>query len=396
MIDASEIEKEVRLSIQSKINSLVKDDQVLTLVSRIIDSIVSERVTSIINSQLNNLLQKGKLEKELDLKYDDKIKTVIEQEVRSKAAHAVAKIDLATEIGKQLEQTINNKLKAIALPEKAIKHSSINWDGFELSANALAEGTIQNFNSTGIQDAATRVELTVVDGSVIVENSLVARNVVIKEKVVAEELIVGDLKINRQLIMNESINKQFVSLIRDNITTELSKRKIDIAASPIYLNDKEVLNENTLGSNIINSNLRKLGRLTELNVGGIAQFNDTLLVTDVGKIGINTSEPEGVLTLWDDDSELTIKRYKKKNMYIGTMRDTDLSIGTNGNVNLLLRKDGTVEMNNIQLNGLKISVSNKIPTGIGTPGELVIIDNAGENDPWAYRCLGNDRWKAIK
>jgi hypothetical protein len=396
MIDASEIEKEVRLSIQAKINSLVKDDQVLTLVSRIIDSIVSERVTSIINSQLNNLLQKGKLEKELDLKYDDKIKTVIEQEVRSKAAHAVAKIDLATEIGKQLEQTINNKLKAIALPEKAIKHSSINWDGFELSANALAEGTIQNFNSTGIQDAATQVELTVVDGSVIVENSLVARNVVIKEKVVAEELVVGDLKINRQLIMNESINKQFVSLIKDNITTELSKRKIDIAASPIYLNDKEVLNENTLGSNIINSNLRKLGRLTELNVGGIAQFNDTLLVTDVGKIGINTSEPEGVLTLWDDDSELTIKRYKKKNMYIGTMRDTDLSIGTNGNVNLLLRKDGTVEMNNIQLNGLKISVSNKIPTGVGTPGELVIMDNAGENEPWAYRCLGNDRWKAIK
>lgn len=396
MIDASEIEKEVRSNIQTKINSLVKDDQVLILVSRMIDSIVAERVTAIINSQLNNLLQKGKLEKELNLTYDDKIKTVVEQEVKAKAAHAVAKIDLATEIGKQIEQIINNRLKSVALPEKSIKHSSINWDGFELSANTLVEGTIQNFNSTGIQDAATQVELTIVDGSVIAENTLVARNVIIKEKIVAEEMIVGDLKINRHLIMNENINKQFTSLIKDNITNELSKRKIDIAANPIYLNDKEVLNENTLGSSIINSNLRKLGRLTELNVGGIAQFNDTLLVTDVGKIGINTSEPEGVLTLWDDDSELTIKRYKKKNMYIGTMRDTDLSLGTNGNVNLLLRKDGTVEMSRVQLNGLKISVLDKIPTGVGTPGELVIMNNAGENDPWAYRCLGNDRWKAIK
>jgi hypothetical protein len=120
------------------------------------------------------------------------------------------------------------------------------------------------------------------------------------------------------------------------------------------------------------------------------------MITDTGKVGINTSEPEGAFTVWDDDSELTIRRYKKKNMYIGTMRDTDLSLGTNGDIKLAIRKDGTVEMRSIELNGLKISVSDTVPSHQGLPGELVLMSHASEDEPWAYRCISGDRWKAIK
>ncbi len=396
MIDPKEIEKEIKTTIQLKINSLIKDEYILALISQTIDSVVAERIQSIISSHLNNLIQKGKLDKELDLKYQEKITATIQQEIKHKAAHEISRIDIPTEFGKQINEIVNNKLKLAALPNKAIHHNNINWDGFYLTADAISNGIIKNFVSSGIQDVSKDIELTVADKLVVIENNFITRNAEIKEQLTTNFIVTNDLKINNALILNENVNKQFVSLIKDTLSKELKSNKIDIIENPILANGKEILTENTLGPSIVNSNLRKLGRLSELNVSGIAQFNDTLVVTNTGKVGINTPEPDGALTIWDEDSELTIRKHKKKNMYIGTMRDTDLSLGTNGDVKLALRKDGTVEINQLEINGIKISVSDTIPTKIGKPSELILINNAGEDEPWAYRCIGGDRWKAIK
>ncbi len=332
----------------------------------------------------------------LDTDYQKKLEELIEKEVKTLVANTVAKIDLATEVGKKLAEYVDSKIKVAALPEGIISHRAINWTNFNPSETIFKENHISNFTSTGIQDVSQDIELTVADQVVIVENTLITRNAEVKENFVANDVSVQTITINDQLIMNEKINKQFVSLIKDTFFKEMGSKKIDLIENPIYSNGKEALTENSLGSSIITSNLRKLGRLTELNVGGIAQFNDTLLITDNGKVGINTSEPEGALTVWDDDSELTIKRYKKKNMYVGTMRDTDLSLGVNGDIKLSLRKDGTVEMKCIEIGGIKISVLDTIPSRSGIPGELVLIRSASEDEPWAYRCIGGDRWKAIR
>lgn len=332
----------------------------------------------------------------LDSDYQKKLEELIEKEVKAMVANAISRTDLATEIGKKIAEYVDIKVKAAALPEGIISHKAINWSNFDPFSTILKQKSFQNFVSTGIQDVAEDIELTVADQVVVVENTLIARNAEVKENFVANDVSVNNITINDQLILNENINKQFVSLFKDTLYSELAVRKVDVVQNPIYANGKEALTENSLGPSIINSNLRKLGRLTELNVGGIAQFNDTLIVTDNGKIGINTSEPEGALTVWDDDSELTIKRYKKKNMYIGTMRDTDLSLGVGNDIKLAIRKDGTIAMNHIELGGIKISVAAEIPAGVGLPGELVIMKNAKEDEPWAYRCIGGDRWKAIK
>lgn len=332
----------------------------------------------------------------LDSNYQKKLEELIEKEIKSMVASAISRTDLATEVGKKIAEYVDIKIKSAALPEGIISHSAINWSNFDPFSTILKQASFQNFISTGIQDVAEQIELTVADQVVVVENTLIARNAEIKENFVANDIAANTITVSEQLVMSEQINKQFVSLIKDTFYKEMSSRKIDVVENPIYSNGKEVLTENALGSSIINSNLRKLGRLTELNVSGISQFNDTLIVTDTGKIGINTIEPEGALTIWDDDSELTVKRFKKKNMYVGTMRDTDLSLGVNGDIKLAIRKDGTVAMNHIEIGGIKISVKDTVPSGHGNPGELIIISNAKEDEPWAYRCIGGDRWKAIK
>lgn len=331
----------------------------------------------------------------LDASYQQKLEELIEKEIKALVMHTMARIDLPTEIGKKIKEYLDARVKTAALPEGVISHKAINWNNFNVYETFLNKTSFGNFTSTGIQDVAKEIELTVADQLVVIENTIVARNSEIKEKFISKEILADKITVN-ELVMSESANKQFISLIKDTLTSELKTKNVDVVQNPIVANGKEVLNENTLGPSIINSNLRKLGRLSELNVGGIAQFNDTLLVTNTGKVGINTSEPEGALSIWDDDSELTIRKYKKKNMYIGTMRDTDLSFGTNGDVKLALRKDGTVEISQLDINGIKISVANQIPTHVGKPGELILISNAKEDDPWAYRCVGGDRWKAIK
>lgn len=396
MIDTTEIELAIKDLVKSKVNDLIKDVDIMKIVSRTVDLVIAERVSTVVSNQLSTLIQKGKLEKELDGKYQDKLQALLENEIKQRAANAVARVDMPSEVGKQIAECVSNKIKIAALPEKFINHKNINWDGFQLTADALTDGIIENFTSLGIQDVASQTELTVSDNVVVIENTLVVKNAEVKENFVADDVAVNNITISGQLNMNEQINKQFVSLIKDVFNKEFTSKQIDIVEKPILANGKEVLNENTLGPTIVNSNLRKLGRLIELNVSGPAHFNDTLIITNTGKIGINTEEPEGALTIWDDDSDLTIRRYKKKNMYVGTMRDTDLSFGTNGDVKLALRKDGTIAMNKIELNGLNLSVSNSVPSGNGQPGEIVFISNASEDEPWAYRCIGGDRWKAIR
>lgn len=332
----------------------------------------------------------------LDPSYQKKLEEMIEKEIKSMVSYSIARTDFATEVGKKLAEYVDAKIKTATLPEGMISHRAINWLNFDPFTTILKQRSFPNFSSPGIQDAATEVELTVADQVVVVENTLITRNAEVKENFVANDVAVNNITINDKLIMNEKINKQFTSLIKDTLTRELATRNVDVVVNPIVADGKEVLTENTLGPSIINSNLRKVGRLTELNVAGIAEFNDTLLVTNTGKIGINTTDPEGALTVWDDDCELTVRRYKKKNMYLGTMRDTNLSLGVNGDVKLSIQTDGTVAMNHIELNGMKISVSDTVPSGSGSPGQLVLMRNATEDEPWAYRCVGGDRWKAIK
>jgi len=395
MIDTKEIELAIKDSIRSKIDNLVSEFDIKTLIARTVDTVIAERVSSSISVHISSLIQKGKLEREVTDKFDSEFKLLIEQEIRNRTANAVARIDIATEVGKHINGYLETRITSAALPKGLISHQAIDWNGFNLPADALSDGTIENFASTGIQDVASQIELTVADGMVVIENSLVSRRAEFKESVIADSIVVNDIKIKNNLILNENINNQFASMIRDGVNRELANRKIDVVGNPIYANGREALTDSSLGPSIVNSNIRKLGRLTELNVAGIAQFGETMVVTDSGKVGINTNEPEGAFTVWDDDSDLTVRRYKKKNMYVGTMRDVDLSFGVNGDVKLALRRDGSVELNHLVINGLRVSVANAVPYEAGQPGEIVIMSNAKINEPWAYRCV-NGQWTAMK
>jgi hypothetical protein len=85
---------------------------------------------------------------------------------------------------------------------------------------------------------------------------------------------------------------------------------------------------------------------------------------DHGRLGINTIEPAGVFTAWDEESELTIRKYKQRTMYVGSSRDSELVLGVNGDAVLAVRKHG-VEVNSVKIGNITVSNVNGEPSHRG-------------------------------
>ena len=94
-----------------------------------------------------------------------------------------------------------------------------------------------------------------------------------------------------------------------------------------------------LSSAITETNIQSVGHLRQLNVLGEAQINETFNVVN-HRVGINTTEPEMALSVWDEEVSVVIGKNKAKQAYIGTNRDQGLAIGVNRVAQIEIDSDG--------------------------------------------------------
>ena len=181
-----------------------------------------------------------------------------------------------------------------------------------------------------------------------------------------------------------------------NISTSVASNifnsiNIDLTNRNIVYGDRLILNNDTLGPQIINSNLRNVGNLNELVVSGQAIIHETLVVTN-RQVGINTESASGVLSVWDEDAEFTLVKHSPKTMFAGSTRITDVILGSNNQEQIKLKTDGTIELNGqLRFNGILINVVDRIPEKIGEPGEIAILRDGSA----IYRCQGQNSWGRI-
>jgi len=398
MIDPKDIEKMIRSEIRAKITETLDMISVGELAGESIIEIAKEKMEVTTNAMLNNLLRDGTLNKLLEEKLFKGLQSRLDEMVAARAAGMVSRVDVGTQISEKIERFVVESMKSAALPEGLIPLSALDTSGLTITADAIKGGVYKDFNSTGIQDTASEPQLTIMDGAVIAEQDLISNRLSVEDsaEIKGNMNVVGDLRLEGNLVLlNPAFSKQIQGMVRDTITADKASSKMDIGADALYANGKEILRDNALGAGVAFSNLRKVGNLQELNVIGPLTATDTLSVAD-GRVGINTDDPSGVFTVWDEDAELTIRKHKAKTTYVGTTRDCDLVLGTNGNIGLALRRDGTTSVNRIELGGLLISVGDAAPERDGQPGELVLMRSAKEGQPWAYQCMEGKRWAALK
>ena len=323
----------------------------------------------------------------------------INEEIRkvlsTKVNDIIKNIDIGTIILERIDEYIETRASSGKLQRGIIDHSRINWSGYNLSAEQIAGGVLHNFISDGIEDCATEINLTVLDGQVVIENETVTKHLTVVENASINHLSVGKLVVNDGIVFNNSsFSQQIESLIDSRITQKNNENSWDTYGKSLKSNNTILIDNTRLGNTVVESNLRKLGRLTSLAVTGTTELAESVFIEN-GRLGINTDEPSGAFTVWDEESELSIRKYKNRTMYIGSTRDSEMTLGVGGDAVLNIRKTG-IETNSVKVGNITITTSNKEPNGTGAPGDLVINDAGSAGQPWAWRCTGGNKWLPLK
>lgn len=368
---------------------------------------------SIVASSAGPALEHAISEYKFDTKaIDQKIKNVAEkssmllandlhQQVVDSVAAEIKAIDIRSLISEEVLAIVARRLETQQFPENSISASAINFTDFKLSGNLVKGGIIENFGSLGIDDQATKCQLTILDTHVVIESPILTTGVDVRGDV----KITGNLTIDgqitpdsgamRQLVadtvsaVKTSLNKELFQGFSDLVTQEIRDHGIEF--KEVIINDRLVLAEDRLGPGVTRSNLNRVGELDELQVKGETFVGRTLYASGK-RVGINTLEPSAALSVWDEEVEIVVKKAKKDRGYIGTERKLGLSLGVGGQDNLSLDPDGSVTINDLRLGALPLSTASQEPNWSGRSGEIVFNDSPSIGKPIGWVCLEGHRW----
>jgi len=271
----------------------------------------------------------------------------------------------------------------------------------ELSGNKINGGRITNFSSVGIKDEAKEIVLTVTDNGITVKsistptiaNPLTVKgNLTVEGEVHAHKLHVDEISadirnertsplefkgdkgpaIGKGLIWTGgSYTKQLV--LQGNPERLWSSEDFDLNTGKEYrIANQTVLSANTLGTGIVNSNLRKVGTLENLRVAGFVNIDEFIKYdADAQQLSIGGGDPNGMLTLESWDHQFVIDPTDDKQWKIGTWTTSGLKIVTDDTTRIAIGPNGNIVISS------KTSFSNKVGIGVKNFAEDVDLTVAG-------------------
>jgi hypothetical protein len=240
---------------------------------------------------------------------------------------------------------------------------------------ALKAGAGNGASSRGISDSATREQMIVTDkgvqvsvltadrisGSISVEGTLGAGKIVaagtsefanlkVNGKLEADTLLVKNVISEQSLETftksiafasrqlsdldgkglqwdSPDISYQFV--FKANPRRIFSTETIDLYRGSKYqIEGIDVLEKTRLGNSVRDSNLRTVGPLESLRVTGEANLGDTVFVNGLGRLGVNTQEPNAVISAIDNNVEVLLGAGEDSVGFVGTWGNNTFAIVT--------------------------------------------------------------------
>ena len=374
----------VRASIESHIQNINLDE----IIAEHLQKQVSNVIINLTGKIFSQIVDKRDLESEVSALVNNILADQLLTLGHNKVGELLGTLDISSIVASKAEKLASDAISSFKFPDSSIPFASLNLDGAQLPAAKIDSGIVAQFNSTGISDTASKTQLVVTDDGIVTTNNITAENLLIDDNAFFKNITVdGNFSIAGLDIFVKSIANETAAIY----ATQSDRRDIDISGRNIVYGDRMILNSDTLGPQIINSNIRRLGNLQELSVEGQAIIHETLVVTN-NKVGINTESASGALSVWDEDAEFTLVKHSPKTMYAGSTRITDVVLGSNNAEQIKLKSDGAIELNgSLRFNGILISVENRIPERVGEPGEIAVMRDGTA----IYRCLGQNSWGKI-
>ena len=346
-----------------------------------------------INQQVNQIVQS--IVSKIETQVQDQLSQIIQREVAS----VVAKIDMVTLFNASFSTSLKNQ--SFEFPEAGIPGSAIDQSTINLSGNSISGGIIKNFGSTGIDDKATACQVSIFDDVTVVENNLLTQDLTVKGTVTIE----GDLNVIGTLPETSPLYVSIVNSATNNVRTSLDEtvfksysdlvfnkiKEVGLDLSKISLDGTEIVNGASLSNSITNSNLQKVGQLTELQVQGEALLSGSLYTT-TQRVGVNTIEPAQVLSVWDQEVEIGFGKQTTNTAIIGTPRNQNLIISSNGKNNLTVNSDGSTSVKELHLGSVTLKASGVPPNNDQPTGTIIFNSNPTLGGPLGWISLGDAKW----
>lgn len=398
----------LRENIESEIRSQIT--------SEVVNSIANAELTSVINDitakQLSDKLYKYNIEAITQEKLStivSQITTQIERsltqsankQITAEISQQVAQINIQQVIDTIVERKLSSAINVGSFPANSIAASSINFAGWTTSGNKIKGGIIENFGSTGIEDRATFVQLTLMDHACVFEGPVFAPEAHVKGSLTVD----GDINLQGKMTATgtalESIIEHTTSHVKESLNEELFQSYSDVMHKTIQANGldldritqngRDVVKGSQLGYHIVDTNIQRLGIVKDLQTQGENLLADTLYVSG-RRVGVNTVDPSAVFVVWDQEVEMIVAKRKQDTGYIGTTRNQTLVLGSNNKENLTLQPDGSVQVNSILIGQSLQSSAAVTPNYEGSHGQIVWNELPSLGGPIGWVCLGGHRW----
>jgi len=365
------------------------------------------QILSTVETSVKNLFEKGSIKSIKDLVSEEAIQTVINSELNNSIGTYVEKLFADSEwVSNVRNNAVAHFLRSLEKDLKAVNINQLVNENVEKLFKEYAK-TIQ-FN--GIDDKSTATELTVMPGMVVAENDFAANTIQAVKSVTSEDIFVhgslivkgsvntdgsawGSLKASIENKVIEIFDRDFKKALVDSVLDIASKQGIEF--NEVKINGMPVLSGSTLSPAVTASGLQTVGNLKELTVLGEADFNNTVFVANK-RLGINTREPNSVLSIWDEECEVSIGKHSEQTSFIGSTRKQNLKIGVNNKGAITIDTTGLVTIEQLRVGKQRISHGSEIPGYSGSKGDIVFNINVSPKSPvFAWMCVGGFNWIAL-
>jgi len=271
----------------------------------------------------------------------------------------------------------------------------------ELSGNKIHGGVITHFASQGIKDNANHVVLTVnndgvhldalytpvIKSSVEVEGNLTVEGTIRATSMHVEELT-ADVRNERSDPLSFTADngvaygkglvwpggdytKQLI--LQQRPDRFFSTESFELLKDKKYMiSGQEVLSQDTLGTSVVNSNLKTLGRLSRLDVDGPLNI-DNFVIYDANneRLALGTDAPNGTLSIANWDHEFVVDSNDENEFVIGSYTNVAINLITDDTERLTITESGSVVIHG------KTTFKDKIGVGVKNFNPDADITTAG-------------------
>jgi hypothetical protein len=390
----SRLETLITQSIAQRLDTIDYDKKVNYLASAKLDNVIAGME-----------VDQSRIQQRLDLVADVVVNN-FEAEARRMAAEHVKKklyndMDINHVVREIVATEIGGKLSTFAFPRGSIKGETIDARTLSISGDQIKGGVIKDFASNGIEDKSSQVQMTLLDAGVVIENKMITLGLEVKGQTVIE----GDLHIKGDVPPDSQFFKQIIKHsiagVKESLNEELFQgfsytlferiRDSGIDLKTITMDGQAIIDGNKLNAGITETNITRLGVVKDLQTTGEALMSDTFYVGNK-RVGVNTIEPKHSLSIWDQEVEVGVGKRQRDTAWIGTPRDQDVILSAANKDNIVLTKDGSVQIDNLVLNGVQFGMSTGTPNHSAPKGSVLFNSNPSPGSPAGWISLGGAAW----